>query len=98
MELEGTEAMSKPSKLSKTNCTGHVKNISFIFNSHDKFDRQIEVSTQISQIESWKSVVVVLGSDKEFVITKAQTHDPEHSTAYQWSEPSEIQLTYPGAH
>ena len=52
MELEGTEAMSKPSKLSKTNCTGHVKNISFIFNSHDKFDRQIEVSTQISQIKS----------------------------------------------
>ena len=39
------------------------------FNSHDKFDRQIKVSNQTTQIES--IIDVVLGSEKEFVIIEA---------------------------
>ena len=42
-------------------CDGVV----FLFhNSHKKFDGQTIVSNQINQIESWKSNVVVLGSNK----------------------------------
>ena len=39
----------------------------------------------------------MLGSDKEFVITEAQTPGPGHGTAYQCSELSGIPLSYPGA-
>ena len=35
----------------------------------------------------------MLGSEKEFVITKAQTHGPGHGAVYQWSEPSVIPLS-----
>ena len=52
----------------------------FLFhNSHDKFDRQIIVLNQINQIDSRKSIDVVLGSNKEFVVTEVQTHSPGHS-------------------
>ena len=50
----------------------------------------------LNQIESWKSVDVVLGSDKEFVITKVQIDSPGHGTGYHCSEPSVIPLSYPG--
>ena len=54
----------------------------FLFhNSHDKFDRQIIVLNQINQIDSRKSIDVVLGSNKEFVVTEVQTHSPGHSAA-----------------
>ena len=39
----------------------------------------------------------MLGSEKKFVVTEAQTHGPGHGTAYQCSEPSVIPLRYPGA-
>ena len=43
------------------------------------------------------SIDVVLGSEKEFVITKAQTLSPGHCAVYQWSEPSVIPVSYSGA-
>ena len=39
----------------------------------------------------------MLGSKKEFAITKAQTHSPVHGAAYQWSEPNVIPFSYSGA-
>ena len=59
-------------------------------------DKKI-VSNQINQIESWISVDVVLGSEKEFVVTEAWTHGPGHGAVYQWKEPSVIPLSYSGA-
>ena len=50
----------------------------------------------MSQIESLKSFDVVLGSNKEFVITKVQTCGPGCGKAYQCSELSVIPLSYPG--
>ena len=50
-------------------------------NSYDKFDRQIIVSNQTNQIESWKCVDVVLGSVRELVITELQTHGSDGSAA-----------------
>ena len=44
-----------------------------------------------------KKLDVVIGSNQEFVITKAQTHSPGHGAAFQCSEPSVIPLSYPGA-
>ena len=44
--------------------------IFLIHNSHEKFDKQILVLNQKNQIESWKSVDIVLGSNKEFAITR----------------------------
>ena len=38
----------------------------------------------------------MLGSDKEFVVTKARTHGPGHGAAYRCSEPSVIPLSCPG--
>ena len=45
------------------------------------FDRQIIESNQINQIESLKSMDVVLEFNKEFVITEAQTHGPGQGAA-----------------
>ena len=60
-----------------------LKLIAFIFNflfhnSQDKFDRQMIVS---NQIESWQSVIVLIASEKEFVVTEAQTHRRGQGTA-----------------
>ena len=65
------------------------------YNTHDKFDRQIIVSNQINLRESWKSIDVVLWSDKEFVVNKAWTHCPGQCTYVQ----SRVRrpLGYPGA-
>ena len=41
---------------------------------------------------------VVLGSDKEWFITKAQTHGPGRSETNRFSEPSVIALSYPGTY
>ena len=62
-----------------------------LHNSHDKFDIQIIVLNQINHEET---ITVVLGSEKEFVVTVAWTHSPRHGTAYWWSEPSLIPLSY----
>ena len=39
----------------------------------------------------------MLGSEKEFVITKAWTHSPGDGTVYRRTEPSVIPLSYSGA-
>ena len=64
--------------------------------SDSQFTRQIRWN-QINPIESWKSLDVVLGSDKEFTITLTQAHGPRHGAAYQCLVMSVTSISYPGA-
>lgn len=69
--------------------------LNFMFhNSYHKYDRKIIVSNLIkSVIETWKSMDVVIESDKEFVIAVAQTHGLGHCVMYWHSKSS---VGYPG--
>ena len=74
-------------------------NFNFMFhNSHDKFDRQIKVSNQINQIESWRKCRCSACVWKRVSCHECSNSLPGHGTAYQCLESSVIPLSYPGAY
>ena len=78
-----------------------LKYISFVFNflfhnSKEKFDRQIIVSNQINQIESWRKCRCCAWVQKRVCHHSGLNSQPGHGTAYQWSELSVIPLSFSG--
>ena len=65
-----------------------LKITEFFFVFKNRFWQTWQTNIVSDQIESWKSVDAVLGSNKEFVITNAQTHSPGFGTADQCSKSS----------